>query len=193
MRARLNFRSALALAALLNICVPLCGVTGAAEAQQAPAQQRPAKQAPAAQQSAAEPSASHLAAARELVVVSGMSRSFAGVLPTTMQRLTNTFTQTRPELAPDLAAVLVEIKPEFDKRTDQMIDTAAHIFVRLMTEQEVTTAVAFFKSDVGKKYVQVQPIFFNEVINAMQDWQQQMSQDMVARVREEMKKKGHDL
>lgn len=190
MRARLNIRAALALGAWLNICAPLCGVAGAAEAQQA--QQQPAKPVPP-QPAAAEPSASHLAAARELVLVSGMSRSFAGVLPATMQRLTDTFTQTRPELAPDLAAVLAGLKPEFDKRTDQMIDTAAHIFARLMTEPEITTAVAFFKSDVGKKYVEVQPIFFNDVINAMQDWQQQMSQDMVARVREEMKKKGHDL
>lgn len=140
-----------------------------------------------------EPSATHLAAARQLVVVCGMSRSFASVVPNIMNRLTATFTQTRPELIHDLDVVLAQIKPDYDKQADQMIDTAAHIFARLMSEQELKAADAFFTSDAGKKYVEMQPVFFNEVINAMQTWQQKMSQDMVVRVRDEMKKKGHEL
>jgi uncharacterized protein len=151
----------------------------AAHAEPAPAQQ--------------EPAASHLAAARQLVVVSGMSRSFATVVPQVMYRLTTTFTQTRPELAHDLDVVLTEIKPEFDKQADQMIDTAAHIFARLMSEQEIKSVNTFFESETGKKYVQIQPTFFNDVVNAMQTWQQKLSEEMVARAREEMKKKGHDF
>jgi uncharacterized protein len=151
----------------------------AAHAEQEPAQQ--------------EPAATHLAAARQLVVSSGMSRSFASVVPQIMNRLTTTFTQTRPELAHDLDAVLTDIKPEFDKEADQMIDTAAHIFARLMNEQEIKSVNAFFESEAGKKYVEIQPTFFNDVVNAMQAWQQKLSQEMVARAREEMKKKGHDL
>jgi hypothetical protein len=140
-----------------------------------------------------EPTASHLSAARELVVASGMSRSFAALVPQTMERLTITFTQTRPELAPDLSAVLAELRPEFDKRADQMIDTAARIFSRLMSEADIKAADAFFESQAGKKYVETQPALFNEVVNAMQDWQQTLAQDLVARVREEMKKKGHEM
>ncbi len=148
---------------------------------------------PAAAASTPEPAASHLAAARELVVASGMSRSFAALVPQTMERLTITFTQTRPELAQDLSSVLAELRPEFDKRADQMIDTAAHIFARLMSETDIKAADTFFESAAGKKYVETQPAFFNEVVNAMQDWQQTLAQDLVTRVREDMKKKGHEM
>jgi hypothetical protein len=142
---------------------------------------------------APEPSAAHLAAARQLVVVSGMSRSFAAAVPQTMEHLGSTFTQTRPELTQDLTAVLAQLKPDFDKRADQMIDVAAHIFARLMSEADIKAANAFFESAAGKKYVETQPAFFNDVVNAMQDWQQKLAQDMVTRAREEMKKKGHDM
>jgi uncharacterized protein len=163
----------------LGACLALTVANAPAGAQQTPAP--------------AEPTASHIAQARQLVVATGMSRSFEITVPQILQRVSRTFSQTRPELAQDLNAVLAEIKPEFEKKNDEMIDKAARIFARLMTEQEIKTADAFFESDVGRKYVSVEPAFFNEIVNAMQDWQQKLSQDIVARVREEMKKKGHDL
>lgn len=142
---------------------------------------------------AAEPSPSHLGAARELVVVSGMSRSFDAAIPQMLSQFSTTFAQTRPELAPDLAAVLKQIEPEFAKDIDEMVDKAAHIYARLLTEQEIKAAVTFFTSPAGKKYVQTQPYFFNDVVNAMQDWHQKISAQMVTRVRAELKKKGHTL
>ena len=33
----------------------------------------------------------------------------------------------------------------------------------------------------------------DQLVVAMQDWTQKMSADMMARVRDEMKKRGHDL
>jgi uncharacterized protein len=165
-----------------SAAMPLCVTTKAAQAQSSPAPT-----------TAAEPSASHLAAARRLVVSSGISRSFLEAVPQTIEHIATTFTQTRPELAHDLTAVLAQLRPEYDKQADQMIDTAAHIFAKLLNEADIKSADAFFESEAGKKYVENQPAFFNEVVNAMQDWQQKMAQDMVTHVREEMKKKGHEL
>ena len=156
----------------------------------ASAEKKPAAVAPAP---AAEPTPSHLAAARELVVASGMSRSFDAVIPELASQLTATYTQTRPELAPDLKSVLKEIQPDFAKATDEMVDKAAHIFAQLLTEPEIKAAVTFFTSPAGKKYVQSQPFFFDEVVNAMQDWHRKIATQLMARVRAELKKKGHTL
>jgi hypothetical protein len=52
---------------------------------------------------------------------------------------------------------------------------------------------AFFKSDAGKKYVETQPSFMKDVVVIMEDWRQQISTDMMTRVRVEMAKKGHQL
>ena len=156
------------------------------------------QQTPAAPESptAAAPapaSPSHLAAARALVVACGMSRSFSIIVPQFLDQIGSSLTQTRPELSRDLTVVLTQLKPEFDKQVNEMIDIAAQIYVKQMSEQDLKAAVAFFESPAGKKYVETQPAFLTEVVTAMQGWQGKISTDMMARVREEMKKKGHEI
>jgi uncharacterized protein len=148
---------------------------------------------PNAPASAAPPSPSHLAAARALVVACGMSRSFSIIIPQFLDQIGSSLTQTRPELSRDLNTVLTQLKPEFDKQVDEMISIAAQIYVKQMSEQDLKAAVAFFESPAGKKYVETQPAFLTEVVTAMQGWQGKISTDLMARVREEMKKKGHEL
>jgi len=161
----------------------------------------PARAGPAAQQSPADsqaaparaPSASQLATARALVVACGMSRSFAIIVPQFIDQIRSSLTQTRPELSADLDAVLAEIKPEFDKQVDEMIGIAAQIYAKQMSEEDLRAAVNFFESPAGKHYVEMQPAFLTEAVTAMQGWQGKLSTDMMARVREEMKKKGHEI
>jgi hypothetical protein len=134
-----------------------------------------------------------LAAARALVIGCGMSRSFSIIIPQFMDQIGSSLTQTRPELSHDLNAVLTELKPEFDRQADEMVDIAAQIYVKQMSEPDLKAAVAFFESPAGKKYVETQPAFLTEVVTAMQGWQGKISTDMMTRVRAEMKKKGHDI
>ncbi|HMN72244.1 MAG TPA: DUF2059 domain-containing protein [Rhodoblastus sp.] len=139
------------------------------------------------------PTAAQIALARDIVVDSGVSRSFAIVIPQFLDQIGTRLTQTRPDLIKDLNVVTEQIKPEFDKRVDQMVDTAARLYAERMSEQELKDVSAFFKSASGKKYVEQQPLVLNALYVSMQGWQQQLSQDMMARVREEMKKKGHEM
>ncbi|ACB94530.1 conserved hypothetical protein [Beijerinckia indica subsp. indica ATCC 9039] len=165
------------------------GGSGNAAAQQAaPLPPKTAQPAPA-------PSTSEtgLVMARQLVVASGMSRSFAVIIPQYMDQIATALTQTRPELIRDLNDVMLDLKPEFDKQADEMIDLAAHIYVRLLTEQDMKTALAFYQSESGRRFVETQPVFLNELLTAMQGWQSKISTDMMTRVRVEMKKKGHDF
>jgi hypothetical protein len=151
-------------------------------------------QQPAPAASANAPaSAAALAAARGLVVASGMARSFSVVIPQYMDQIGTSLTQTRPELIRDLNEVLTRLQPEFDKQADEMIGLAAQIYVKQMSEADLTSALAFFQSPAGKQYVATQPAFLTEVVAAMQGWQGRISTDMMTRVRAEMKKKGHEL
>ncbi len=138
-----------------------------------------------------EPPASTLAAAHDVVVASGMSRSFAPMVPDLMNQIVPLLTQTRPELKPDLTQVLKDLEPEFVKDGDRMTDIAAHIYARRMSEDELKQTAAFFATPAGKKYVEVQPGMLDELVVAMQSWTQQLSNIMMTRVRQEMVKKGH--
>jgi hypothetical protein len=141
----------------------------------------------------AAPSPSHLAAARALVIACGMSRSFSIIIPQFMDQIAQSLTQTRPEIAKDLNIVLTQLKPEFDRQGDEMVDVAAQIYTKQMSEQDLNAAGAFFTSPAGKKFVEIQPAYLKEVVAAMQGWQGKISTAMMTRVREEMKKKGHEI
>lgn len=140
-----------------------------------------------------EPPASQLAAAHDLVVASGMARSFNPMVGQLSEQIVPMLTRTRPELKQNLTVVIQELGPEFEKKGQGMTDIAARIYARAMTEQELKDAAAFFNSPVGKKYVIVQPGMLDQLVVAMQSWTQELSTFMMSRVHEEMKKKGQDF
>ncbi|MDE2578769.1 MAG: DUF2059 domain-containing protein [Hyphomicrobiales bacterium] len=150
-------------------------------------------QAPAPAPAAAEPSAAQIALARDLIVASGVARTFSGIVPQYLDQIGTNLTQTRPDLIRDLNTVREQIKPEFDKRVDTLIDQAARLYAQRFSEDELKQMVVFFKSPAGQHYVSAQPGILNDMFVAMQGWSRDISSDMMTRVREEMKKKGHEL
>ena len=134
-----------------------------------------------------------LAAARQLVIASGMSRSFEPMVPQLTQQIVPLLTRTRPELKDNLQVVIKQLEPEFAKKGEEMTDIAAKIYARRMSQDELEKAAAFFDSPVGKKYVEVQPAMLDEVVVAMQTWTQSLSSFMMQRVHDEMKAKGQDF
>jgi uncharacterized protein len=156
----------------------------------APALAQPAAQAPAAPQ---QISASHLSAAREVVELSGISKTYTLFYPQLAESLVNTLSRTRPELRKDLIAVVNALKPEFDKRDDEMVNSTARNFASVMNEQALKDTAAFFKSEAGKQYVMMQPQVIDQMMATLDVWNRRMSEDLMTRVREEMRKKGHTL
>jgi hypothetical protein len=131
--------------------------------------------------------------ARDVVLYSGIARSFQVIVPQYLDQIGTTLTQTRPDLIRDLNAVRDQVKPEFDKRVDELVDTAARLYAARLNEQQLKDTAAFFKSSAGVAYVQAQPALMSDLLPAMQNWSRQIATDMMTRVRAEMKKKGHDL
>jgi uncharacterized protein len=145
------------------------------------------------QKQAAAPTQEQLDIARKLVVDSGMSRTFSSMVLQTMGQINSTVTATRPELINDMRTVLNELQPELMKSTDKIIGGAANIFAALMSEQDLKEADTFFSSNAGKKYVDAQPNIFANLAPMIEGWNRENSIIFMARVREEMKKKGHDI
>jgi hypothetical protein len=176
------------LAAGLSSLV-LLQVSDAALAQTPPA----VSQAPAPTAPVAAPTASHLAAARELIEINGIAQSFSMAVPQFFDQIGRTLSEGKPDLEADLSQVFVQLKPEFDKRADDLTDKAALLYTQLLSEEDLKAIVAFFKSEPGKKYIQTQSSFMKDIIVTMEAWREQVATDMMTRVRAEMQKKGHQL
>ncbi|MGU3360398.1 DUF2059 domain-containing protein [Methylobacterium sp. M6A4_1b] len=190
-----------ALAALVLASTPL-----SAQAQaQAPAQKPPAAKpgakppTPAAAPAPSTPaaqipaySATHLALAREVMLNSGIARSFDSIIPAFSDRIRQG-SVTRPELTKDLDGVLASLEPEMEMQKQSMIDVAARIYASRLSEAELNEIATFFRSPAGKRYVETQPQVLDEMVQAMQTWTQDVSEYIMVRVRAEMAKKGHQL
>jgi hypothetical protein len=150
----------------------------------------PAAQTPAA--APAGPSASHLALAREVMLSSGIARSFDSIIPAFGEQIRQAAV-TRPELTKDLDEVLVSLDPEMELQKQTMIDTAARIYASRLSEPELNEIATFFRSPAGKRYVETQPEVLDSMVQAMQTWTQTVSEYVMVRVRAEMAKRGHQL
>jgi hypothetical protein len=139
---------------------------------------------------AADPTPAALQAAQTIVATSGMSGSFDQVVPQMLYELERTTTATRPDIKDSMHATVLELAPEFVKTESEVIQSAALSLATHMTEQELKDTAVFFQSPSGKKYVEAQPAVYKDVISIIQNWRQKLSTQMLARAREEMKKKG---
>lgn len=143
---------------------------------------------------AAQPafSANHLALAREVILISGITRSFDAIIPAFGEQIKKNAV-TRPELSNDLDATLKSLEPEMQLQKNRMVEIAAKLYAQRLSEAEMKEVVAFFRSPAGKRYVETQPQILDEMVGAMQDWTQEVSEYIMVRVRAEMGKRGHQL
>jgi hypothetical protein len=155
----------------------------------------PAAPAPPAATSAAPagPSPAALAAADKILNTIGLKQSIAIVVPGMMQELETNVTRTRPEIRDSLRATLKTIQPEFDETAKQTYVQAESLLASQMSEQEITQVAAFFDSPAGKKYVQITPVFIQNLTDVTGAWREKLSTDILERARAEMKKKGVDF
>ena len=144
----------------------------------------PAATAPAA------PTPAAIAAADTILGTIGLKQSIAIVVPGMMQELETNVTRTRPEIRDSLRATLKAIQPEFDQTARQTYIQAESLLASLMSEQDITQVAAFFNSPAGKKYVEVTPVFLQNLSDVTGNWREKLSTDILERARAEMKKKG---
>ncbi len=134
-----------------------------------------------------------IALGRDVVMLSGIHRTFNAFVPSIMQQIFNTVTPTRPEIRKDLEETLKALIPEYEKRTSEMVDHTARLFAASMAEPALKATVDFFKSDAGKAYVEMQPRVIDQMVVAVDEWNRKLTEEILARARVEMKKKGKDM
>jgi hypothetical protein len=165
------FRSAMAAAVLLALTV----LGGAALAQ------------------SASVTSANVKLAREVVVASGATRAFDGVIPSILNQSLNVFVQQNPDLQKVLTEAVKTIAPGFEKRKEEIVDIVATVYASRFTEPELKELLTFYRSAVGKKFVSVLPSVLEESFVKTQEWGSKISEEIVIGLRAEMKKRGHAI
>ncbi len=139
------------------------------------------------------PSPERLKLARMVVVESGLSRSFHGLVEQMEADLQDRTATTQPDATDDLRAVIRQLQPEFDALADAMTDRAAALYAGRLSRRELADCAVFFAGASGKAYVAAQPALVGDLAGALAEWRRQASITIMTRVREKMRKKGHEF
>ncbi len=143
--------------------------------------------------SAQEPSPSAMALAKELIVLKGSTQLWDAVVPGVIEQAKGVYLQTNPALGKELSDVAAQLRSEYAPRASQLSDQVAQLYAKTFTEQELKDALAFYKTPLGKKIVNEEPKVLDDGFRRIQQWTNKFSEEVMNRMRAEMKKKGYDL
>jgi hypothetical protein len=154
--------------------------------------------APAAAQQAPSPAA--VALAKEILGLKGATAMWEPVIPGVIARVRQAviannalMAQSNPSFAKDLNDIVNALVTEFAAKGAELTNDVAQTYAEHFTEAELKDLVTFYKSPLGKKVISEEPKVIDESAGKIQKWAEQFSETVLARVRAEMKKKGHEI
>ena len=139
------------------------------------------------------PTSANVQLARDVVLASGATRAFDGVIPSILQQSLSVFVQQNPDLQKELTESIKTIAPALEKRASEIIDIIAKVYATRFSQPELKEILAFYQSAVGKKFVTQLPSVLEESFVKTQEWGGKISEEVVQQLRAEMKKRGHTI
>jgi uncharacterized protein len=134
-----------------------------------------------------------VATAKELVAATKATTIFNPLIAGVVEQAKLLFLQQNPGLAKDLNEIAEKMRTDLAPRFSELNDEMAKLYASHFTEQELKAILVFYKSPVGQKLLQQQPTVVDASMRYAQDWANKLSDQVIAKMREELKKRGHNL
>jgi len=140
-----------------------------------------------------QPSAAAMATARELVAFTNSTAVFNPLIAGVVEQAKLLFLQQDPSLSKDLNEIAIKMRTDLAPRFAELGDEVAKLYATNFSDQELKTILAFYQSPVGKKLLDRQPNVVDASMKFAQDWANNLSDEVIAKMRDELKKRGHAL
>jgi hypothetical protein len=140
-----------------------------------------------------EPSKEHLAAARAAIEASRVTEGFDNILLNVAQQTKAMYQRGNPSITQDIEDATNKVAIEIAPRRTELDRQIQIAWAAKFSKQELDDIAKFYNSPVGKKLATETQNMVRTATEAVLDWQQKISTDMVSKVREELKKRGHKL
>ncbi len=173
------------MAALLALAaLALIGIAGPAPAQaqtQAPSQTH-------------RPSPDAVLIAKRIIELKHFKQNmFDPLVRGVIEKAKNEFMQTNFMWAKDLDEVAANMEKEYAPRANELLDQSARLYASYFSEAELKQILAFYQSSAGRKVIEDEPKVVHDSLAYAGQWGENFSQEVIAKMREEMKKRGHDI
>jgi hypothetical protein len=138
-------------------------------------------------------SAAAMATAKELVAFTGTTTLFNPLIAGVIEQAKLLFLQQNPALSKDLNEIAIKMRTDLAPRFVELTDEVARLYATTFTDEELKAILVFYQSPVGKKLLDQQPKVVDASMKFAQDWANKLSDEVIAKMRDELKKRGHAL
>ena len=142
---------------------------------------------------AQQPSAVAIQTANEVVNATGAMALFIPLIPGVIEQAKNLFLQQNPGLSKDLNEITTKMRADLAPRFGELTSEVAKLYASHFTEAELKELLAFYKTPVGMKLITEQPKVGEEGLKFAQTWANNLSDEVIVKMRDELKKRGHTL
>lgn len=143
--------------------------------------------------SAQQPSATALSTAKELLAVKGAMSIYDPLVNGIVEKAKLVFLRTNPTLGKDLNEIAAQLRAEYNPRIAELVNETARLYAVRFSDQELKDALAFYKSPLGRKLVAEEPGLAENSMKFASGWADKLAEEVVAKMRAEMKKRGHEI
>ena len=131
--------------------------------------------------------------AKEILTITGAMTLFNPLIPGVIEQAKNLFLQQNPGLGKDLNEIAAKMRTDLAPRFNELTSEVAKLYATHFTEAELKELLAFYKTPVGTKLVVEQPKVIEEGVKFTQPWANALTDEVIAKMRDELKKRGHTL
>lgn len=139
------------------------------------------------------PSAAAVAAAKEILTLKDGLKLFEPIVVGVIEQHKGLMLQANPMMSRDLNEVASKLRTELAPRRAELDADVIKIYAQSFTEQELKDLLAFYKSPLGKKVIEQEPQVFDKGMARASEWADKLAQEVVQKLRTELRKKGHNL
>jgi uncharacterized protein len=168
-----------AMAAL--IALALAGAAGRATAQGA------------APNAARQPSQAAVLMAKQILEIKHADSIFEPLVRGVVIKTRDFFMQTNFMWGKDLNEIADNLMKQYSARSGELLNDAARIYASHFTEPELKQLLTFYQSPLGQKVISEEPKAADESMALAGGWADKLSEEVIGRMRAEMKKRGHDM
>ena len=134
-----------------------------------------------------------VATAKELITATNATAVFNPLIAGVVEQAKLLFLQQNPALSKDLNEIADKMRTDLAPRFAELNDEMAKLYATHFTDQELRAILVFYKSPVGQKLLREQPTVVDASMRYAQDWANKLSDQVIANMREELKKRGHPM
>jgi uncharacterized protein len=142
---------------------------------------------------AQQPSPAAVALARQVITIKGANSMTDPLVRGVIESVKNSLVPTNPNLMRELNDVATALHKELDGRSSEVLEQLAQAYAARFTEQDLKDLLVFYKTPLGQKFIKEEPIALEDGLKRAQQWADAFADTVMARMRSEMQKKGHQL